>query len=184
MLKQIFNLDGGGINRGRPLFDIFKRRSGYVGTTNTAIAISEDARRSLEGATAYVMYKGLAEASKVTGGLGPWLGLHHTVNETPEPTCAGAGATGKPIIRRTWRESGEGGGRGRGENTGTPYGVKPKGSLSEGAGGRSPTAINEAWTPDCVSRSFETLVGRCRGRCGSLPLVRAGRLVAMLENQG
>ena len=89
MLKQIFTW-WSGITVGAS-FDI-KRRSGYVGTDEYGNRYFEDRKASIEGRhRRYVMYKGLAEPSKVPADWHGWL--HHTMSEPP---------THMPLERRDW----------------------------------------------------------------------------------
>ena len=129
MLKQIFTW-WSGITVGAS-FDI-KRRSGYVGTDEYGNRYFEDRKASIERRhRRYVMYKGLAEPSKVPADWHGWL--HHTVIEPP---------THMPLERRDWETDHTP------NMTGTPYAVKPKGSLSEGARRQKSDGDYEAWTPD------------------------------------
>jgi NADH:ubiquinone oxidoreductase subunit len=112
-------------------FDI-KRRSGYVGTDEYGNRYFRDRKPSTEGRhRRYVMYKGLAEPSKVPADWHGWL--HYTVDQPP---------THMPLERREWETDHTP------NMTGTPYAVKPKGSLSEGGKRQKSDGDYEAWTPD------------------------------------
>ena len=92
----------------------------------------EDRKASIEGRhRRYVIYKGLAEPSKVPADWHGWL--HHTVNEPP---------THMPLERRDWETDH------MPNMTGTPYAVKPKGSMSSGGTRQKSDDDYEAWTPD------------------------------------
>lgn len=88
------------------------------------------ARKGMK-ARRWVVYNGLAEASKVPPKWNAWL--HHTVPTPPSET---------PIAPKPWEQAAE-------PNwTGTPRAYVPKGSLA-GDGIRAPaTGDYEAWTPD------------------------------------
>ncbi|KJS39338.1 MAG: NADH dehydrogenase [Hyphomonas sp. BRH_c22] len=129
MLNQIFTW-WSGITVGAS-FDI-KRRSGHVGTDEYGNRYFEDRKASIEGRhRRYVMYKGLAEPSKVPADWHGWL--HHTVNEPP---------THMPLERRDWETDHTP------NMTGTPYATKPKGSMSGGGTRQKSDSDYEAWTPD------------------------------------
>ena len=129
MLNQIFTW-WSGITVGAS-FDI-KRRSGYVGTDEYGNKYFEERKPSLEGRhRRYVIYRGLAEPSKVPADWHGWL--HHTVNEPP---------THMPLNRREWETDHTP------NMTGTPYATKPKGSLSTGGKRQKAAGDYEAWTPD------------------------------------
>ncbi len=112
-------------------FDV-KRRSGHVGTDAYGNRYFEDRKTSVEGRhRRYVIYKGLAEPSKVPAEWHGWL--HHTTNEVPE---------GEGDNRRTWETDH------KPNMTGTVFAYRPKGSLREGGDRREADADYEAWTPD------------------------------------
>ncbi|RIJ22200.1 NADH:ubiquinone oxidoreductase subunit NDUFA12 [Henriciella barbarensis] len=113
------------------LFDI-KRRSNYVGTDDYGNTYYEDRKVSIERRNRrYVVYKGLAEPSKVPADWHGWL--HHTLDEPP---------TQKPLDRRSWERDH------KPNMTGTLFAYRPKGALSEGGNRRKSDADYEAWTPD------------------------------------
>jgi NADH:ubiquinone oxidoreductase subunit len=113
------------------LFDI-KRRSDYVGTDDYGNKYYEDRKVSIERRNRrYVVYKGLAEPSKVPAEWHGWL--HYTLDEPP---------TQKPLDRRAWETDH------KPNMTGTLFAYRPKGALSEGGTRRKSDADYEAWTPD------------------------------------
>lgn len=113
------------------LYDI-KRRSAFVGEDDYGNRYFEDRKPSLEGRhRRYVVYKGLAEPSKVPAEWHGWL--HHTFKAPP---------TLEPLQRRDWEIDH------KPNMTGTPYAERPKGSLREGGKRAGTVADYEAWTPD------------------------------------
>ncbi|KCZ51655.1 NADH:ubiquinone oxidoreductase subunit NDUFA12 [Hyphomonas pacifica] len=129
MLKQIFTWWSG--HTLGASFDI-KRRSTYVGTDEYGNRYFEERKPSLEGRKRrYVMYKGLAEPSKVPADWHGWM--HHTIDEPP---------TRMPLNRREWEKDH------KPNMTGTPYATKPKGSISTDRARQKATGDYEAWTPD------------------------------------
>jgi len=113
-------------------FDI-KRRSNFVGTDDYGNRYFEDKKASVGGRTRrYVMYKGLAEPSKVPAEWHGWL--HHTVAQPP---------TVEALPRRSFELDH------KPNMTGTIYATKPKGSISKAGGERQKSPGDyEAWTPD------------------------------------
>lgn len=116
------------------LFDI-KRRSTYVGTDDYGNRYYED-RRSSHGVDdfhrRYVVYRGLAEPSKVPPEWHGWL--HHTIDTPP---------TEVPLRRQSWELDH------KPNMTGTLHATKPKGAISKTGGARQETyADYESWTPD------------------------------------
>ncbi len=113
------------------LFDI-KRRSAFVGEDDYGNRYFEDRKPSIEGRhRRYVLYKGLAEPSKVPADWHGWL--HHTFKLPP---------TVEPLQRRAWETDH------KPNMTGTVYADRPKGSLREGGHRAATSADYEAWTPD------------------------------------
>ncbi|MEZ5936658.1 MAG: NADH:ubiquinone oxidoreductase subunit NDUFA12 [Hyphomonadaceae bacterium] len=112
-------------------FDI-GRRAKLVGKDEQGNRYFEERRPSFDGRKRrYVMYKGLAEPSKVPPDWHGWL--HHTFQDPP---------TSAPLARKPWEKDH------RPNLTGTLYSYHPKGSLASG-GERPKTAGDyEAWTPD------------------------------------
>ena len=113
------------------LFDI-QRRSNLVGEDVYGNRYFEDRKASLEGRhRRYVLYKGLAEPSKVPAEWHGWL--HHTFDDPP---------TKVPLLRQFWETDH------KPNMTGTPYATCPKGSLVTGGERQQSTDDYEAWTPD------------------------------------
>ncbi len=113
------------------LFDI-KRRSNLVGSDDYGNRYFEDRKPSLEGRhRRYVLYKGLAEPSKVPAEWHGWL--HHTFDEPP---------TIEPLLRREWETDH------KPNMTGTLHADRPKGSLVTGGTRQKASDDYEAWTPD------------------------------------
>lgn len=113
------------------LFDI-KRRSDRVGEDDYGNVYYQDRKTSLEGRhRRYVVYKGLAEPSKVPAEWHGWL--HHTFKEPP---------TIAPLIRHDWEIDH------KPNMTGTLFAELPKGSLRERGIRASTLADYEAWSPD------------------------------------
>lgn len=113
------------------LFDI-KRRSRFVGEDAYGNRYFEDRKESIEGRKRrYVIYKGLAEPSKVSADWHGWL--HHTFDEPP---------TDAPLARQTWEKDH------RPNYTGTPEAYRPKGSLHRGGERAKSSADYESWNPD------------------------------------
>jgi len=113
------------------LFDI-KRRSDFVGEDDFGNRYFEDRKATVGGRhKRYVIYRGLAEPSKVPPGWHGWL--HHTL-ETPP--------TEEPLDRKAWELDH------KPNMTGTVFARKPKGSLSTSSSRQSADADYEAWSPD------------------------------------
>jgi len=111
-------------------FDI-KRRSEHIGTDAYGNRYFEDRKVSVEGRKRrYVMYKGLAEPSKVPAEWHGWL--HYTTDDVPDEADARQAfeTDHKPNM------------------TGTVFAYRPKGTLREGGERRDADADYEAWTPD------------------------------------
>jgi NADH:ubiquinone oxidoreductase subunit len=121
------------------LFDI-KRRSVLVGEDEFGNRYfeertSEERRKKLriagERIRRYVIFKGIAEPSKVPPDWHGWL--HHT-HELP-PTEA-------PLKRQRWELSHQP------NLTGTPLAWRPKGAIGADGARQKSAADYEAWTPD------------------------------------
>jgi NADH:ubiquinone oxidoreductase subunit len=113
------------------LFDI-NRRGSFVGSDQQGNRYFEERKASLEGRKRrYVIYKGLAEASRVPPEWRGWL--RYTFDAPP-------GA--EPSRRHQWE-------RPHAPNlTGTVFAYRPRGSLARG-GERAPaTSDYEAWRPE------------------------------------
>ena len=129
MIKQIFTW-WNSVTFGA-WFDI-TRRSELVGTDEYGNKYYQDRKVSIERRQRrYVVYKGLAEPSKVPADWHGWL--HHTLDEPP---------TEKPFNRRAWETDH------KPNMTGTLFAYRPKGSLSEPGKRQASDADYEAWTPD------------------------------------
>ncbi|MBI1338604.1 NADH:ubiquinone oxidoreductase subunit NDUFA12 [bacterium] len=113
------------------LFDI-GRRARQVGTDEQGNRYFEERRPSLEGRKRrYVLYKGLAEPSRVPPDWHGWL--HHTFESPP---------TESPLPRKPWEKPH------RANMTGTIHAYKPKGSLSQGGERAAASSDYESWKPD------------------------------------
>ena len=115
------------------LFDI-RRRSRFVGEDEYGNKYYQDRRPSMgdkDYHRRYVVYKGLAEPSKVPAEWHGWL--HHTLDAPP---------TEVPLRRQKWEEDH------RPNMTGTVYATRPKGAISEGRNRQSTYDDYESWTPD------------------------------------
>lgn len=111
-------------------FDI-GRRGVFVGEDEQGNKYYEEKRPSIEGRKRrYVIYNGLAEASRVTPDWHGWM--HHTIAEPP---------TVSPLKKQKWELPHEP------NLTGTRYAYRPKGSLARGGVRQASTADYEAWTP-------------------------------------
>ncbi|MEO0981193.1 MAG: NADH:ubiquinone oxidoreductase subunit NDUFA12 [Pseudomonadota bacterium] len=129
MLERVFTWwNGASIST---LFDI-KRRSNFIGEDEYGNRYFEDRKVSLEGRKRrYVVYRGLAEPSKVPADWHGWL--HHTFEDPP---------TEAPLKRRSWEIDH------KPNMTGTVFAERPRGALSEGGERAKTSADYEAWTPD------------------------------------
>ncbi|MEL7481297.1 MAG: NADH:ubiquinone oxidoreductase subunit NDUFA12 [Pseudomonadota bacterium] len=126
MLEKIFTWWNGSTLGA--MFDI-SRRSDFVGEDDYGNRLL---RPSIEGRKRrYVVYKGLAEPSKVPADWHGWL--HHTFKSPP---------TSEPLPRHSWEIDH------KPNMTGTIYAERPQGSLKEGGDRAETTADYEAWTPD------------------------------------
>ncbi len=129
MLKQIFTWwSGHTINTA---FDI-KRRSRFIGEDDYGNRYFEDRKKSVGGRhRRFVMYRGLAEPSKVPAEWHGWL--HHTLDAPPLDA---------PLPRKAWETDHTP------NMTGTPFAQKPpragKTSEADPAGSEG----YEKWTPD------------------------------------
>ena len=129
MLKRIFTWWNGATLGA--LFDI-GRRGVFVGDDEQGNRFYEERRPSIEGRKRrYVIYNGLAEASRVSPDWHGWM--HHTLQDPP---------TVSPLKKQKWEKAHVP------NMTGTVRAYRPKGSLARG-GVRAPsTADYEAWKPD------------------------------------
>jgi NADH:ubiquinone oxidoreductase subunit len=113
------------------LYDI-GRRSTLVGEDEQGNKYYEEKKISLEGRKRrWVIYNGLAEASRVSADWHGWL--HHTFQEPP---------TVAPLKKKSWEKPH------RPNLTGTIHAYRPPGSLARG-GERAPaTGDYEPWRPE------------------------------------
>jgi NADH:ubiquinone oxidoreductase subunit len=112
------------------LFDI-GRRGVFVGEDEQGNKYYEERRPSLNGRKRrYVVYAGLAEASRVPPDWHPWM--HHIVDEPP---------TTAPLKRQRWERPH------RPNLTGTIHAYRPPGSIARGGQRAAATGDYEAWTP-------------------------------------
>lgn len=129
MLKRIFTWWNGATMG--TLFDV-GRRGVFVGADEQGNRYYEEKRPSLEGRKRrYVIYKGLAEASRVPPDWHAWL--HYTVTEPP---------TVAPLKRQKWEKPH------MPNLTGTRWAYRPKGSLARGGVRQASSSDYEAWTPE------------------------------------
>lgn len=129
MLERLFTWWNSAPSSAR--FDI-NRRSDFVGEDEYGNRYFQDRETSVEGRhRRYVVYRGLAEPSKVPADWHGWL--HYTLDTPP---------TESPLARRSWETDH------KPNLTGTPYAERPQGALSSGADRAKTTADYEAWTPD------------------------------------
>ena len=129
MLKRIFTWWNGATLGAR--FDI-GRRGAFVGEDEQGNRYFEERRPSQEGRKRrYVIYNGLAEASRVTPDWHGWM--HHTVDEPP---------TEAPLLRKAWELPH------LPNQTGTVRAYRPKGSLARGGVRAAATTDYEAWKPE------------------------------------
>lgn len=115
------------------LFDI-RRRARFVGEDEFGNRYFEDRRPSMGESDyfrRYVIYKGLAEPSKVPPDWHGWL--HHTFDAPP---------TEAPLKRQIWEKPHQP------NFTGTLKAYRPKGAISSGGKRQESDSDYEAWTPD------------------------------------
>ncbi|MDX2233386.1 MAG: NADH:ubiquinone oxidoreductase subunit NDUFA12 [Hyphomonadaceae bacterium] len=129
ILKRIFTWWNGATLGA--LYDI-GRRGALVGQDEQNNRYYEERKPSLDGRKRrWVVYEGLAEASKVPPDWHGWL--HHTYEAPP---------TTEPLPRKAWE-------RPHIPNlTGTPGAYRPRGSLARGGGRPRATGDYEPWTPE------------------------------------
>ena len=116
-------------------FTLWRRKARLVGTDEQGNRYFEEKNGSLPGSDGarrrrWVIYHGIAEASRVPSDWHGWL--HHTFDEAP---------TVAPLQRRTFEQDH------LPNMTGTPLAYHPKGSLALADG---PGEVNdgyEAWSP-------------------------------------
>lgn len=131
MLKRIFTWWNGATLGA--LFDI-GRRGAFVGEDEQGNRYYEERRPSIEGRKRrYVIYNGLAEASRVSPDWHGWM--HHTLDEPP---------TVQPLKRQKWEKPHEP------NLTGTVFAYRPRGSIARGGERQASSADYEAWSPDAA----------------------------------
>jgi NADH:ubiquinone oxidoreductase subunit len=129
MLKRIFTWWNGATLGAR--FDI-GRRAVLVGEDDQGNRFYEEKKPSIEGRKRrYVIYNGLAEASRVSPDWHGWM--HHTLADPP---------TVSPLPRKAWELPH------LPNQTGTVRAYRPKGSLARGGVRAAATSDYEAWNPD------------------------------------
>jgi NADH:ubiquinone oxidoreductase subunit len=128
MFKALFTWWNGATLGAR--FDI-GRRASLVGMDEQGNRYFEERKPSLEGRKRrYVIYNGLAEASRVPPDWHGWM--HHTFDQPP---------TTAPLPRKSWEKPH------RANLTGTLGAYRPKGSLAEGGARADSSGDYESWTP-------------------------------------
>ncbi len=128
MLKRIFTWWNGATLGA--LYDI-GRRGALVGEDEQGNRYYEERRPSIEGRKRrYVIYNGLAEASRVSSDWHGWM--HHTIVDPP---------TVSPLKRQKWELPHQP------NLTGTVRAYRPKGSLARGGVRQASSADYEAWSP-------------------------------------
>lgn len=129
MLKRIFTWWNGATLGA--LFDI-NRRGVFVGEDEQGNRFYEERRPSLEGRKRrYVVYNGLAEASRVSPDWHGWL--HYTLDRPP---------TEAPLKRQAWELPH------LPNLTGTVRAYRPKGSLWRGGERAAAASDYQAWKPE------------------------------------
>jgi NADH:ubiquinone oxidoreductase subunit len=132
MLKRIFAWWNGATIGA--IFDI-KRRGVLIGEDEQGNRYFEERKPSLEGRKRrWVLYNGLAEASRVSPDWHGWL--HYTLDEPP---------TVAPLLKRPWELPH------RPNLTGTVRAYRPEGSLARGGQRAHAAADYQAWSPESES---------------------------------
>ena len=131
MLKQLFTWWNG--TTFGTSFTLFRRRARLVGEDEQGNRYYEEPNPSAPDGFArrWVVYHGVAEASRVPSDWHGWL--HHTFDEPP---------TTAPLPRRSWEKDH------LPNMTGTPLAYRPKGSLARAGGSGAVEDVYEAWTPE------------------------------------
>jgi NADH:ubiquinone oxidoreductase subunit len=112
-------------------FDI-GRRARQVGTDEQGNRYFEERKPSEEGRKRrYVIYKGVAEPSRVSADWHGWL--HHVFEQPP---------TTDPLPRKTWERDH------KPNLTGTHLAYRPEGALASGGERAASSGDYEAWKPD------------------------------------
>ena len=117
-------------------FTLWRKSARLVGKDEQGNRYFEEKTPSLPGSEGkrrrrWVVYHGIAEASRITPDWHGWL--HHTFEEAP---------TVEPLKRRSFETDHVP------NMTGTPLAYHPKGSLSRSDGPEDVNDDYEAWTPD------------------------------------
>ena len=117
-------------------FTLWRKGARLVGTDEQGNRYFEEAAKSLPGSEntrprRYVVYHGVAEASRVPADWHGWL--HHTFEESPADA---------PFARREWEQNH------LPNMTGTPLAYHPPGSLANEGGAKDTGAGYDAWQPD------------------------------------
>lgn len=129
MLERIFTWWNGATLGAR--FDI-GRRGAFVGEDEQGNRYFEERKPSLNGRKRrWVIYNGLAEASRVSPDWHGWM--HHTVDASPIDA---------PMPRKSWELPH------LPNQTGTVRAYRPKGSLARGGVRAKATTDYEAWKPE------------------------------------
>lgn len=129
MLERIFTWWNGATLGA--LFDI-GRRAAQVGEDEQGNRYYEERKPSLDGRKRrWVVYNGLAEASRVPPDWHGWL--HHTFEAPP---------TEAPLLRRAWEKPHQP------NLTGTVHAYRPPGSLARGGERAAATGDYESWKPE------------------------------------
>jgi NADH:ubiquinone oxidoreductase subunit len=112
------------------LFDI-KRRASLIGQDEQGNRFFEERKPSLEGRKRrYVIYKGLADPSRITADWHGWM--HHTFDDPP---------TVAPLPRKAFERDHQA------NMTGTLFAYRPKGAEGAGDQRASSSGDYEAWKP-------------------------------------
>ena len=116
-------------------FTLWRKRARLVGKDEQGNRYFEEAKPSFPGGLTrrWVVYHGVAEASRVTPDWHGWL--HHTFEEPPTVT---------PLTRRAWEKDH------LPNMTGTPLAYHPPGSLARAGGPEDVNDDYEAWSPESV----------------------------------
>lgn len=114
---------------------LWRRGARLVGEDEQGNRYYEEARPSASDGRyrRWVVYHGLAEASRVPPDWHGWL--HHTFEKPP---------TEAPLVRRAWEKDHVP------NMTGTPLAYRPAGSLA-GSGAEAPGEPYEAWSPETAN---------------------------------
>ncbi|NOX96233.1 MAG: NADH:ubiquinone oxidoreductase subunit NDUFA12 [Alphaproteobacteria bacterium] len=122
-------------------FTLWRKGARHVGTDEQGNRYFEEKKPTLPGGDGkryrrWVLYHGLAEASRVPADWHGWL--HHTFEEAP---------TVAPLPRQSWELDH------LPNMTGTAMAYHPKGSLSLADGPADTDVDYEAWSPDHLEKT-------------------------------